>query len=149
MPHDSDISDVPTKPVDRQGSTLGGGVVLVEQDPELQTRLARSLIDHGARVVATGSADAALAVLSSWSPDLVLVSDALPGPGGLELARRIREEHPEARVVLMTDGASRDSDASVGPGRWLGRLAKPFSLDAIVELLRTLAPPRAELAPAE
>lgn len=141
---DPAIHEAPTQPLPKRpvaGSS--SGVVVVDHDPDVQTRVARSLTDQGARVVATGSPDAALTLMAQWSPDLVLVSEALPGQSGLELARKIREDHPAAQVVVMTATESPELRASAGTVGALGLLVKPFRLEALFEILRGL-----ELAPA-
>jgi CheY-like chemotaxis protein len=78
-------------------------VLVVEADPEVQARLARNLSRRGHRVVGTGSGDGALALISQWEVDLVLVSDNLPGRTGIEVARLVHQERPKATVVLMCD----------------------------------------------
>src|SRR5687768_17049798 len=70
------------------------GVLVIEDDPDLQWRLARMLTVQGNRVVGTSSGDGALALISQWPVDLVLVDEDLPGMSGLEVARRIRTSHP-------------------------------------------------------
>jgi DNA-binding response OmpR family regulator len=144
-PTDLALHDAPTRPLPprqegrhRPLEPVTGGVVVVEHDPEHQSRLARSLTDRGAQVVATGSPEAALTLMSQWSPELVLVNESLPGQSGLELARRIREDHPSAHVVLMTSSASEELRASASMAGALGLLVKPFHLDALVELLRSI-----------
>jgi CheY-like chemotaxis protein len=78
-------------------------VLVVEADPEVQARLARNLSRRGHRVVGTGSGDGALALISQWEVDLVLVSDNLPGRTGIEVARLVHQARPKATVVLMCD----------------------------------------------
>jgi len=91
-------------------------------------------------VVGTRWPGAALTRRETWSPDFGLVNGALPGTGGLELTRRIREDHPAAQVVLMTAVASDDLRASALMAGALGLLVKPFPLEALFDLLAALAP---------
>jgi CheY-like chemotaxis protein len=157
MQYDPEIHDAPTQPLppkaagaklaasadaktsDKpEGSGLlraastppANDIVVVDHDPEVQTRVARTLTDRGARVVATSSPDAALTLM-----DLVLVNEALPGQSGLELARKIREDHPDAQVVLMTANESPELRASASIAGVIGLLVKPFNLDALFDLL--------------
>jgi len=48
------------------------------------------------------SGEEALGVIGDLKPDLVLVDVRMPGIGGIEAARRIREVHPEIVVVLIS-----------------------------------------------
>lgn len=156
MKYDPAIHDAPTQPLPpkgpkagRDGQAQARDVVVVDHDPEVQTRVARTLTERGARVVATSSPDAALTLMSQWHDaagpgGLVLVSEALPGQSGLELARKIREDHPTAQVVLMAANESAELRASAMIVGALGLLVKPFNLQALFDLLDLSA-----LSPAE
>jgi CheY-like chemotaxis protein len=82
---------------------MGRSILVVEADPEVQARLARGLSRRGNRVVGTGSGDGALALVSQWDVDLVLISDSLPGRSGVEVMRLIHKARPHATLVLMSD----------------------------------------------
>lgn len=139
----SDVATADALATSDTRSSAANDVVVVDHDPETQTQVARTLTEHGARVVATGSPDAALTLMSQWRAGLVLVSEALPG--GLDLARRIRAAHPAAQVVLMTATESPELRASASIAGVLGLLVKPFSLEALFDLLDLSA----TLSPAE
>lgn len=128
------------------------GVLVIESDPDLQWRLARTLTVQGNRVVGTASGDGALALLANWRVDVVLVAEDLPGMDGFEVARRIRERSPDVRVVLMTSEEHRpDGEVAARLAGAAACLAKPFGLEALVELVNSLlsAPHGAEPLPAE
>ena len=111
------------------------GVLLVENDPDLQWRLARMLTVDGNRVVGTSSSDGALALMAQWPVDVVLVAEDLPGMDGIELAKHIRRDHPDVPIVLMAEeGPDVELAARMaGATAWL---VKPFRIE---ELQRTLA----------
>jgi len=121
------------------------GVLVVEDDPDLQWLLARTLTVRGNRVVGTSSAEGALELMAQWPVDLVLVDDTLPGMSGADLALRLAELHPDTPVVMM----SSDEDVG-GPcvGDLVGAVAtimKPFRPEALVELLRSFPKGEPEL----
>jgi len=53
-------------------------------------------------VAQAGSVDAAWARYRDCMPDLTITDIAMPGSGGLELLRRVREIRPDARVVMFS-----------------------------------------------
>lgn len=114
------------------------GIVVVEDDPDLQWRLARMLTVRGNRVVGTSRAEAALELMSHWPADLVLVDDGLPGMSGVELARAIKERHPSTSVVLMSSEGEGELHLAARLAGVVAVLVKPFALDSLVALLRSL-----------
>jgi CheY-like chemotaxis protein len=99
-------------------------VLLVEDDPETQTTLARALTDSGARVVGTGSGEAALALMAEWPAGVVVVSDAIGGMSGLEVARRIHASSPGVPIVLLRERAEeKESEAKDLAARLAGVFA--------------------------
>ncbi len=124
---------------DRQPSVL-----LVDDDPVTQTQLARALGESGARVVGTGSGDAALALLEQWPAGVVVLSDAMPG--GLEVARRIHASSPGVPIVLVSDRAKKDEQEHETEARALAArlagvfatLTRPFDRRVLAELVVAL-----------
>ena len=89
--------------VDRlMGERSGRSILVVEDDPDQQWSLARTLRARGHRVVGTGSGAGAAEILGRWELDLVLVAEDLPGTDGVEVSRRLHALVPDVPVVLMT-----------------------------------------------
>ena len=44
----------------------------------------------------------AIAMAQSLRPDLVLVDVSMPGLNGLEVARRLRQDLPQSRILIMS-----------------------------------------------
>jgi len=122
------------------------GVLVVEDDPDLQWRLARMLTVRGNRVVGTSSGEAALELMAQWPVDLVLVDHSLPGMSGVDLARRVAEEHPEVPVVLMSDEDDAPHPVAETLASVVATITKPFRPEALVELLRSFPKGEPELA---
>lgn len=125
------------------------GVLVVEDDPDLQWRLARMLTLRGNRVVGASAGEAALELMSQWPVDLVLVDETLPGMSGMELARTINERHPGVPVVLMSTQDSRESRLAARLAGAVAVVIKPFSLESLMDILRSLPSIEPELVPAE
>ncbi|RLB57326.1 MAG: hypothetical protein DRJ42_00475 [Deltaproteobacteria bacterium] len=116
------------------------GILVIEDDPDLQWHLARMLTVQGHRVVGTSSGDGALALVSQWPVDLILVDEELPGMNGLEVATRLREEHPQIPVVLMTCEATEELHIAARVAGVVETLVKPFRSEVITELVLRLFP---------
>jgi CheY-like chemotaxis protein len=129
----------------KRPAALGGAhpnVLLVEDDPDAQSDLAKALSDSGARVVGTGSGEAAIALMAEWPAGVVVVSDAIGGIGGIEVARRIHESSPDVPIVLMRDKAENDGEEKAIAARLAGvfaTLTRPFDRRVLAELVVAMA----------
>jgi two-component system NarL family response regulator len=80
-------------------------------------------------------------------PDVVLMDVRMPGLGGIEATRRIRNAHPSTKVVMLT--VSEDEDdlfASVRAGA-TGYLLKEVSIEEVAEAVRAVARGQALVTP--
>jgi CheY-like chemotaxis protein len=70
-------------------------VLIVEDDPDTRELFTLSLGAVGAQVRSVTSAEAALAMLATWRPDIVLCDLHLPGVDGYSLIEHV---HADARL---------------------------------------------------
>ena len=105
--------------------TLGEGIRLALQAPELRPQLCRSLADAGE-------------LLSRRSFDLLILDLNLPGMDGLDLLRAVRAEQPELRVLILSARAElsdRVAGLDLGADDYL---TKPFALEELEARVRSL-----------
>ncbi|HKI90988.1 MAG TPA: ATP-binding protein, partial [Gaiellaceae bacterium] len=107
-------------------------VLLVEDEAIVRNLTAEMLERQGYRVVAAATPREALDVSEPW--DLLLSDVVMPGMSGPELADRLVERHPDARI-LFTSGYSGDAVADRGalPG---ALLEKPFTMEQLSAKVR-------------
>ncbi|HWC04740.1 MAG TPA: sigma-54 dependent transcriptional regulator [Methylomirabilota bacterium] len=111
-------------------------VLIVEDDEVFLRPLRRALELGGFDVLTASSGEEALDLLKREDADLALTDQRLPGMDGVEVVRRIRSEHPDVGIVVMT--AYGTIGAAVEATR-LGAedyLVKPFEPDEILLVLR-------------
>lgn len=111
-------------------------VLIVEDDEVFLRPLRRALELEGFDVLTAGSGEEALDRLKREDVDLALTDQRLPGMDGVQVVRRLKAEHPEIGVVVMT--AYGTIGAAVEATR-LGAedyLVKPFEPDEILLVLR-------------
>ena len=82
-----------------------------------------------------GSGEQAVGAVERLRPDLVLLDVRMPGIGGIEAARRIREAHPGTVVVLIS---IEDSDEFAEDARDAGAAALVRKQDFGPALLRRI-----------
>ncbi len=70
-------------------------VLIVEDDRGLGEMLQEEISDAGLQARRVDTAEAAITLLGSWMPDLIVSDLRLPGADGLELMRRVQTEFPE------------------------------------------------------
>jgi DNA-binding NarL/FixJ family response regulator len=81
------------------------------------------------------SGEAALVAVDGDPPDLVLMDINLPGINGIEATRRIRADHPEVEVILLSSYSETDLPADA---RQVGALAYVHKEDFGPTLVREL-----------
>jgi DNA-binding response OmpR family regulator len=129
--------------------------VLVVEDDRGHATFCESLLRHqGFEVDVAGSAEVALAIVESRTPDLVLLDINLPDMTGIELAQLLRERHSLAHVPLVFLTGEEDMDRraeaiAAGGDDFLSKPIRPRHLLANVNSRIGRARSLALSAPAE
>jgi DNA-binding response OmpR family regulator len=112
--------------------------VLVVDDEAKSATLARDVLEHaGFAVLVAGDADAALRLVATRSPDLVVLDLGLPGRDGLDVIREVRRTSLLPIVIL----SARDDEVDKLVGLELGAddyVTKPFSPRELVARVRAV-----------
>lgn len=108
-------------------------ILIVDDDEAILEFMSEALNDEGYEVTTALNGAEGLAVAARLPPDLILLDMRMPVMDGWEFARKYRETPgPHAAIVVIT--AARDAAASAQQIGAQGYLAKPFSLDALLEI---------------
>jgi two-component system, OmpR family, KDP operon response regulator KdpE len=110
-------------------------VLVVEDDPSLNTALATTLRLAGFRPVTARTAAEGLRWFAHYSPDLVLLDLGLPDRDGLTVIRDIRQRATTPIVVLSARGgeAVKVEALDLGADDYV---VKPFGVDELLARLR-------------
>jgi PAS domain S-box-containing protein len=113
--------------------------ILVVEDSRTQAeRLRAGLTDAGFAVITAADAESALQRLRQAPVDLVVSDIVMPGMDGYQLCRRIKDEHGELPVVLLTsltDPRDVVQGLSAGADNFF---RKPYEMQQLVDRLRTI-----------
>jgi len=124
-------------------AVVPGRVLLVEDEDGVRHLLATILDRNGFAVSSAPSAETALEMLASTAFDVLLTDVMLPGMTGPELARHVRRQFPNMRVLFMS-GYTGDLVPDVAEfGNEGAFIQKPFGSRALMARLRSLLADRA------
>lgn len=110
----------------------GASVLLVEDDPTIAMGVVGGLEHEHFAVTQVSSGEAALSSIDDDPPDCLILDIMLPGMDGLDVLRRVKKEHPEMPILLVTAKAA-ELDRVLGLE--LGAddyVTKPFSLRELI-----------------
>jgi two-component system alkaline phosphatase synthesis response regulator PhoP len=129
--------------------TLGASILVVEDDETLAMGLTNALEHERFTVMHCDSGEAALEAIEDDVPDVLVLDVMLPGMDGLSVLKRVKAEHPELPIILLT---ARSAEVDRVLGLELGAddyVVKPFSLRELIARVkaRLRARPAAPRAP--
>jgi DNA-binding response OmpR family regulator len=111
-------------------------LLLVEDDDRISEPLVRVLRAEGFDVDHVATGQGALDAVEEHRPDLVLLDLTLPDLDGLDVCRKVRAEHPDLQIVMLTARAE-EIDVIVGLDAGADDyVAKPFRLAELTARLR-------------
>ncbi len=132
-------------PAAGNSATPTRGRILVVDDEESVRRVAQGMLQRlGYEVVVCRDATEALdAVAQSAKPFNALLLDMLmPGSGGSDVLRRLREAGTACPVVFMSGYSEDEALDSLPKGTPAAFLQKPFTLDELREVVEQVTPSR-------
>ncbi|GAA0599640.1 hypothetical protein GCM10009099_40890 [Caenispirillum bisanense] len=117
---------------------LWGTALLAEDEAPVREYLRLVLEEHGMEVVACAGGEEALAVWREEAEGIdVVVSDVvMPGLGGLDLVRAMRDDRPDVAVVLVSGYAAAAESQLAELGDGVTFLAKPVDPDRLLAAVR-------------
>ncbi|MFD1702895.1 ATP-binding protein [Methylopila henanensis] len=139
LPHVADARR-PIAPARRTVGYLGRRrrVLVVDDDADQRNLMRETLEPLGFEVRVATDGPSALSLAREQAPDLVLLDVSMPGLSGWEAAKRLREEDPGVRIVMMSANLGDASFAAGRPPDHDGAIAKPVDLQALLRSVETL-----------
>ncbi len=114
-------------------------VWLVDDDASIRWVLERAFGQAGMTARSFEQAEAAIGALAAARPDVLITDVRMPGIGGLRLLERVRRDHPDLPVIVMTAHADLEHAVAAYQGGAFEYLPKPFDIDEAVALVRRAA----------
>jgi DNA-binding NtrC family response regulator len=111
-------------------------VLIVEDDDNLRQAIQFELEHAGYETRSAASAEEALPIIEKSSYHLVITDLNLPGISGLDLLKRVRMEHPDTEVIVMTGFGTVNTAVEAmkaGAYDYISKPIDPYELKALAK----------------
>ena len=120
------------------GDNNGCRVLLAEDDPIVNKHLTHALQKAGFSVDSVCNGEEALTAFASQPYHAVVTDIVMPKLGGIELTKRLRQQHPVIPVILISGYSEEISVMQNLPHNHIAYLQKPFTTPQLVAIIRNL-----------
>ena len=111
-------------------------VLIVDDEGQFVDAVVERLRLRGFAASGVTSGHDAMELLHQKSYDVVLLDVKMPGLGGLEVIRKVKEKWPGLQVVMLTGhGSAQDAEKGMQLGAFK-YVMKPVNIDALTSILR-------------
>ncbi|HXJ43724.1 MAG TPA: sigma-54 dependent transcriptional regulator [Bryobacteraceae bacterium] len=107
-------------------------IAIVDDDSSVRRVLKMQLEEVGYRVLIAASVAEARDILASDNPKLVITDLKMPGEGGLDLLRHIREQHGDTTVIIITAFGSVETAVEAMKAGAYDYVTKPIDYEALL-----------------
>lgn len=112
-------------------------LLLVDDHRMLRETLKRSMVDEGFEIAGEASdGQEAVELARELRPDVILMDVTMPEIDGVEATRRIVDERPDTRIVMLTMHADQDVIAAAVRAGASGYLVKDCSFEEVARTVQ-------------
>jgi two-component system KDP operon response regulator KdpE len=119
-------------------SSQSPNVLVVDDEPSLRKTLRTSLAASGFAVAEARNGEEALGVVQQQPFDLVLLDINMPGAGGIDTCRKIRNFAPQVGIIMITVRDSENDKVHALEAGADDYVTKPFRLRELIARLRAV-----------
>ena len=110
-------------------------VLLVDDERKFATMLAKRLALRGIDIDPVFTGEDAIVKVESQRYDVAILDVKMPGIGGIELKRKLKELDPGIKIIFLTGHGSK-TDFETGSAEAACYLGKPIQVDELIRILR-------------
>lgn len=115
-----------------------GRILAVDDSPDTLDALLQNLCAEGYEAVGSAGAEEALVLLEREAFDVVITDMKMPGMGGMELMKIVRERHPDIELMMITGYATIEGAVEAVKTGAEEYLSKPFTIEELFAALERL-----------
>ncbi|ABB32678.1 two component, sigma54 specific, transcriptional regulator, Fis family [Geobacter metallireducens RCH3] len=106
-------------------------VLIVDDDVSLRRVLEYNLQEEGYEVLTAGSGEEGLRLFEDGAPTLVVTDLKMPGMGGFQLLREVKERFPDTVVIVITAFGAVEAAVEAMKAGAYDFITKPFNREAL------------------
>jgi DNA-binding response OmpR family regulator len=110
-------------------------VLLVDDEKKFATMLAKRLALRGIDVDYVHTGEDAILKTETNRYDVAILDVKMPGIGGIELERKLKELDPSMKIIFLTGHGSK-TDFETGSAKAAYYLAKPIQIEELITILQ-------------
>ena len=110
-------------------------ILVVDDEPQITRVLRTTLSSRGYEIRVANDGEAALDVVSDWSPELIITDLSMPNMTGVELTQKVRAKSKIPIIVLSVRGEERSKIQALDAGAD-DYVTKPFSINELLARIR-------------
>ncbi|HYM78686.1 MAG TPA: sigma-54 dependent transcriptional regulator [Candidatus Dormibacteraeota bacterium] len=133
------VSPITTMPQPQMEAANFLNLLIVDDERSIREACREVAQTLGFSALVADSAEQAYRLLDIQAFDAVLLDLRLPGTGGLDVLRRIKERRPDAEVIVVTGYGTVQSAVQAMKNGAYDYVTKPFSVDELKLLLDRVA----------
>lgn len=111
-------------------------VLLVDDEVEFVETLSERILMRGLEAEIAFNGEAALQMLQTNVPDVMVLDLKMPGLNGREVLVRVKKTYPAIQVIILTGhGSEKDRNETLNSGAF-DYLQKPVGIDTLIQTIR-------------
>jgi two-component system, cell cycle sensor histidine kinase and response regulator CckA len=124
-------------------------ILVVEDQAPIRTQIKRALERNGFAVIEADNVAQGLSIFQAnqESIGLAIIDIVMPGVSGLDMASELNREYPGLKILYISGYVGSVAMEVITRSSPMALLAKPFTMDVLIERVRMLLGSRTDAAP--
>ena len=114
----------------------GKKLVVIDDDPDIRDAMSRILAGYDYEVFTAEDGSEGLELVAREDPSIVLTDIKMPGMGGIEVLKRVKERSPDAEVIVITGHGDMELAVQALQLEASDFITKPISKQSLTVALR-------------
>jgi DNA-binding NtrC family response regulator len=111
----------------------GPRVLLVDDEEKFLEVLAQRLGTRGINAETSTTGEEALVKIKNRNFDAIVLDVMMPGLGGIETLKRIKQEHPEVQIIMLTGQGTVDKAVDAMKEGAIDFMEKPADINKLLD----------------